>query len=163
MTVAELDRLPPTEAALTLQSCCGATRWIEGMLARRPFGSLDRVRTSARSAWEALGEADWREAFAHHPRIGEVPADQPWPAQEQSGVSTATRAIQDELARMNRAYEQRFGFIYLVCASGRSAEELLAIVRDRIDNDADSELRNAAAEQLKITLLRVDRLLSEGA
>ena len=166
MTVAELDALPVTEAEPLLASCCGARAWVRGMLERRPFGTVRELLRAAADVWQSLGPSDWREAFAHHPRIGErkAAAEQGarasgWSAGEQRGVAVAAADVRAALAQGNRDYERRFGHIYLVSAAGKSADELLAILRERLSNDADTELRVAAAEQAKITRLRLLKLL----
>jgi 2-oxo-4-hydroxy-4-carboxy-5-ureidoimidazoline decarboxylase len=113
-----------------------------------------------------MGEADWREAFTHHPRIGDVSklrekfaSTATWSSQEQKGVSGASEETIQALAQGNRAYEEKFGFIFLVCATGKSAEEMLALLRERMPNDAAAELRIAAGEQAKITRIRLEKLL----
>ena len=168
MTVAEVDRLTHAAATDALTSCCGSRRWVEGMIARRPFGSVGRIKAEAEQVWWSLTREDWLEAFSHHPRIGERQSTQnargqAWSAREQSGLAGAANSTRDELARVNQAYDTRFGYRYVVCASGRSAEELLALARKRLENQPEDELRVAAAEQLAITLLRLDRLLTTGA
>jgi len=168
MTVAELDRVSHARATEALGACCGSREWIAGMVARRPFGSIDRVRREAELIWNGLAREDWLEAFSHHPRIGETTSTQNAPGQawsvgEQAGVAAAGDPVRRALQRVNQAYEARFGYIYVVCASGRSAEELLALARQRLTHQPDEELRVAAAEQLKITLLRLNRWLSTEA
>ena len=137
------------------------------MLSQRPFKDRDEVFASAERIWSELSPADWLEAFKAHPRIGETTAERPegakaedWSKQEQAGLSGAADAVRALLAQANRDYESRFGWIYLVCASGKSPEELLAMCRARMAKDPDAELRVAAAEQLKITHLRLERLLT---
>ena len=132
------------------------------MLARRPFGSQDALLAAARDEWFALSEHDWLEAFSHHPRIGDraslaarFPATHDLSAQEQSGVASASARVIDALADANQTYLDRFGFIFIVCATGKSAEEMLALLRARLPNDRATELRNAAEEQAKITALRL--------
>jgi 2-oxo-4-hydroxy-4-carboxy-5-ureidoimidazoline decarboxylase len=168
IAVAELDELPSAQAAELLRACCGASRWVAGMVARRPFHTRDVALDEADDVWWSLDPDDWLEAFAHHPRIGErtgaVPQDArgaAWSAGEQAGVADAGEDVQAALAAANRAYEARFGHIYIVCATGKSAEEMLAIVRTRLANDADTELRVAAEEQRKITRLRLEKLLTD--
>jgi 2-oxo-4-hydroxy-4-carboxy-5-ureidoimidazoline decarboxylase len=116
-----------------------------------------------------LDPADWREAFSHHPRIGERKSAVPqsergsaWAAGEQAGVERAHGDVRDALAAANREYERRFGYIYIVFATGKSAEDMLALARQRLSNDPDVELRAAAEEQRKITRLRLDKLLDNG-
>ena len=136
------------------------------MLASRPFGSRDRVLSTADEIWRSLDPSDWREAFAHHPRIGETKSEAPqsergraWAAGEQAGVEHAGNDVRAALAAVNREYELRFGYIYIVCATGKTAEEMLALAVQRFGNDPDVELRTAAEEQRKITRLRLDKLL----
>jgi len=166
MTVNELDTMPREEAARALTACCGSSRWISAMLARRPFASIDALLTAADDTWSSLNASDWLEAFAHHPRIGERASATPqserarnWSAGEQSSVASADEYALAELSEVNREYEQRFGFIYIVCATGKSPSELLDIARRRLHNERDAELRVAAEEQRKITRLRLEKLL----
>jgi OHCU decarboxylase len=168
-SVAELDALPDARAAALLRPCCGASRWVAGMVARRPHGSLGALLAAADAVWRSLGPADWREAFAHHPRIGERQAavaqearGAAWSAGEQARVGVAPADVRAALAAANREYEGRFGHIYVVCATGKSAEEMLAIARARLGNDPETELRVAAEEQRKITRLRLEKLFAEG-
>ena len=167
MTVAELDSLPAPQAGEVLRACCGASRWIEGMIGRRPFRDQESLLASASEVWQGLETGDWKEAFANHPRIGESEAVRPqnfrgkaWSAAEQAQVSEATPAIRQALAEVNRQYEARFGYTYIVCADGRTPGDLLGSARARLQNDPESELRVAANEQLTITLLRLRRLLT---
>lgn len=159
-----LDTASDDDARAFLFSCCGSTRWVERMLERRPFGSQEQLLTVARAAWFDLSPADWREAFAHHPRIGDraslrarFPATAHLSEREQQGVEAASDATLDALAAANEHYETKFGFIFIVCASGKTADEMLTLLRQRLNNDAQSELLNAAAEQAKITALRLTR------
>lgn len=165
--VSAFDALPDHEAAPLLESCCGAQGWVQGMLARRPFGTLQRVLDDADDVWWSLGPNDWLEAFDHHPRIGERTAvaaqsetARVWSGDEQRGASDATADARQALAEGNREYERRFGHIYLVCATGKSAGEMLALLRERLHNDAATELRVAAGEQAKITRLRLEKLFA---
>lgn len=167
LTVAELDALPAQAAAEELAACCGSSRWVMGMLMRRPFGTRDQVLEAADDAAEQLDVADWIEAFSHHPKIGESrpSADvgttaRDWSANEQSTAAASLYAIQEELAEANRMYAEHFGFIFIICASGRTAPEILAALRDRMNNQPEVELAIAAHEQHKITRLRLDKLLS---
>jgi 2-oxo-4-hydroxy-4-carboxy-5-ureidoimidazoline decarboxylase len=167
-SLAELNALDPAAAAAALGRCCGATRWVDSMLAARPFASAAEVYAAGERAWSALGPDDWREAFAHHPRIG-ARLPQPregapttataWSRQEQRGVESATDEVRAALARGNVEYEERFGWVFLTCATGKSAHEMLAELRARLGNDAATELRIAAAEHAKIMRLRLEKLL----
>ncbi len=164
--VKRLDTFPPGMAAAALKACCGSTAWVEGMLARRPFKTPAAVLAAADAVWSTAGDDDVLEAFRAHPRIGEQKAAPTqsaqaagWSRQEQSGVSTASDETRAALAEVNRAYEARFGFVYIVCATGRSADEMLQFARSRMGNERDAELRVAAGEQAKITRIRLEKLL----
>ena len=161
-----LDTLPPRSAEAVLRTCCGSARWVRGMLDARPFGTASALMEAAAAQWAATAPEDWHEAFRSHPRIGESKAaagqtttEKRWSSQEQSGAAQADAEARAALAEVNRAYEARFGFIYIVCATGRSAGELLDIARERLRNEPDDELRVAAGEQFKITRLRLEKLL----
>ena len=158
--------MPEPRTNKLLAECCGASRWVSGMLSRRPFRSRAVVLSTADEIWRSLGPADWREAFSHHPRIGERKSAMPqterastWAAGEQSQVERARDDVRAELATANREYEQRFGYIFIVFATGKSAEGMLALARDRLRNEPDIELRVAAEEQRKITRARLKKLL----
>ena len=133
------------------------------MLAHVPFASREAAMKAARDEWFALDPTDWREAFDHHPRIGVSisPAAQDFSpasaisAREQAGVATAADDVKRALADGNRAYEKRFGHIYIVCATGTSAEEMVAILNARLKNDPETEMRVAAEEHAKICDLRL--------
>lgn len=168
-TVAELDAMSSDRAAQLLGDCCGSTRWVAAMIARRPFGSAERLLSASDLIWQSLGPDDWKEAFSHHPRIGEHRSaarqserGASWAAGEQSGMGSAADGTREALVRANREYEQRFGHIYIVCASGKAGEEMLADATARLGNDPDTEMRVAAGEQGKITRLRLAKLLGQG-
>lgn len=147
-----------------LACCCGAARWADGMLKRRPFASLDELVRAAGEVWDSLGGADYLEAFTHHPRIGEkslrekFAATSTWASGEQAGVRAASEDTIRALAELNDRYFEKFGHIFIVCATGKSADEMLAVLRARLPNDPDTELRIAAAEQQKITEIRLRKL-----
>lgn len=132
--------------------CCGSRRWAEAMAAAEPFRDRDDLFDCAQRIWWTLDPADWLEAFRAHPKIGE--ADTP----EQAGMKTADPITVDALARLNEEYLSRFGYIFIVCASGKSGEEMLSLLESRMHNSPDEELRVAAGEQSKITRLRLDKL-----
>lgn len=165
-TLAHLNALPADDAERELLTCCGSREWARRVAAARPYGSAGELRERADAVWWALDEMDWREAFRSHPRIGERKAEaeqtereRGWSAGEQAGIRGAAAATQQALAEGNRAYEARFGYIYLVCATGRSADELLALLQSRLHNDPATEIRVAAEEQRKITNIRLAKLL----
>jgi 2-oxo-4-hydroxy-4-carboxy-5-ureidoimidazoline decarboxylase len=161
-----LDAQTEVAARALLARCCGATRWVSGMLARRPFGSREALREAAESVWAELGEDDYLEAFSQHPQIGEelgalrarFPDTSSWASTEQAGVRGAGDATLLALRDENRAYYERFGFIFIVCASGKSADELLLSLRERLKNTRPRELAIAAGEQAKITRARLEKL-----
>ena len=155
-----LNALPDQEARMELLACCGSRRWAARVSAGRPYADTGAVLTAADEAWDAATEADLREAFAAHPRIGEAERGGTQERREQAASADADEATRDALREGNRAYEERFGHIYLVCASGRSATELLADLRSRLGNDPATELRVAAEEQRAITRLRLQKLLA---
>jgi 2-oxo-4-hydroxy-4-carboxy-5-ureidoimidazoline decarboxylase len=167
-TVDELDALPADRAADLLSACCAASRWVSRMVARRPFGSKDALLRAADDVWHSMDEGDFREAFAHHPRIGERASDvaqntrgAAWSAGEQARVERATDDVHAALAKVNREYEKRFGHIYIVSATGRSAEELLALAEERLSHSPHEEMLIAAEEQRKILQLRLEKLLGD--
>ncbi len=158
-----LDLAGDVEARALLTACCGSTRWVDAMAARRPFGRLDRLLASAREVWWALAPDDWKEAFHGHPRIGErqmekFASTRSYSEKEQAGVTGAGHEVLNALAEGNRAYEDKFGYTFIVCASGRSAPEMLDALRERLRSDPAGELRQAAEEQSKITALRLKAL-----
>ena len=166
MTLAELNALSPEEAGAALERCCGSRVWIESMCRARPFADRAALYAASVRSARQLGRADWLESFSHHPRIGgaaelreRFTATRSWAKDEQSGTATAPDDVLAALAEGNRAYEARFGYGFIVCATGKSAEEMLAILRSRLPNDAANELEIAAGEQMKITLLRLDKLV----
>lgn len=162
-----LNALPTEAAAAALLACCGSSRWAQAVAADRPYGSWEHLVGHAEHLWWHLGDGDWLAAFDHHPRIGaDVDALRAKFAtaataeREQAGVSGASEETLRALAQGNREYEARYGFIFLVCATGKSAVEMLAILRSRMDHETEAELRIAAGEQAKITRLRLAGLES---
>jgi 2-oxo-4-hydroxy-4-carboxy-5-ureidoimidazoline decarboxylase len=155
-----LNALPGSEAEAVLRRCCGSRRWVERMLAGLPYASDAALLEAAEREWWTLARADWLEAFAAHPRIGERGVDA-WSRGEQSGVDGASSEVRRALEQGNRDYEARFGHVYLVCATGRGAVDLLADLRRRLGADPEQELRVAAGEQAKITALRLEKLGGE--
>ncbi len=153
MTLAEFNALPSAQAESLLMDCCGSSGWAAGVSSRRPFENTETLHKSADAIWWNLERADWLEAFSHHPQIGDKPASgseaaRQWAAGEQSGARAASDDVKTRMARSNRAYFEKFGYIYIVCATGKSAEGMLAILNQRLQNDAPSELSFAAEQQL---------------
>jgi allantoicase len=160
-----LNALPPHEAAQMFQECCGSAGWAEKIAAARPFGSAEEVFACAEKCAQLLAREDWLAALASHPRIGEKKSAaqsaraNAWSAQEQSAAHSAGAEAAREMADANQAYEQRFGHGFVICATGRSAAEILAVLRERMKNDPGSEFSVACAEQRKIARLRLERLV----
>ena len=161
-----LNSLSSEEAEAELLKCCGSPLWARRMTDERPFSDLEELLSKADAEWWSLDEEDWLEAFSRHPKIGEQKAERAqdatarkWSEQEQAGTNAAGEETRRELQRLNQEYAQKFGFIYIVCATGKSADEMLAILKERLENDADTEIRAAAEEQRKITHLRLKKLL----
>ena len=157
MTLAELNALDDDDARRELMRCCGSGQWADRMTTRRPFRTLADLQHAANDVWWSLERGDWLEAFSRHPRIGERAIG--WASQEQSGTFGAGRDTLDALIRGNEEYERRFGHVFLTFATGKSAEEMLTELTRRLTNDPALELRIAAAEQAKITHLRLEKLV----
>ena len=162
MASLRVDACAAEEAAALLRQACGSTRWVEQMMARRPFETQEALLGAARAEWFALTPADWLQAFADHPRIGDrealarkFPDTHHLAAREQAGVSGADADVLTALAEANDAYVEKFGYIFIICATGLDAQTMLVRLRERLDNDPWTELRNAAEEQAKITALRL--------
>ena len=158
--------LPPDEAVSQIQPCCGSKAWARELVARRPLAGEKALVRASNDIWRSLPPSDWAEAFQSHPRIGEMRAAEPisaqsssWSEQEQRDVTDADAAAKAALADANRKYEQRFNRIFIVCASGKSAPEILALLQRRLHNNPDSELHECAEEQRQITELRLKKWL----
>jgi 2-oxo-4-hydroxy-4-carboxy-5-ureidoimidazoline decarboxylase len=167
MTFADLNALAPAARATALATCCGATAWVATLNAQFPFASPAALYEAAERSWYNLTEADWREAFMHHPTIGDVHAlkekfasTAAWAAGEQGAVRQASGDTLAALAAGNEAYARTFGYIFIVCATGKSAEEMLALLQARLPNEPSQEIQIAMAEQAKITRLRLEKLLA---
>ena len=161
-TSQQINSATPEAARELLARACGSSKWVERMMQRRPFASDARMLFAARNEWFGLTEQDWLEAFSHHPRIGDraalerkFPKTHDLSAKEQAAIGNAREDVLTALADLNDQYYERFGFIFIVCATGKSAEEMLALLRDRLNNDRANELRIAAEEQAKIIELRL--------
>jgi 2-oxo-4-hydroxy-4-carboxy-5-ureidoimidazoline decarboxylase len=167
MNLAELNAAPRAKAAEVFTACCGSSRWVSRMISRRPFASLADLLLAANEVWASLDREDWLEAFAHHPRIGEHASavaqndrGRQWSSSEQSAAAMAPEATRGQQQSVNAAYERRFGYIYIVCATGKTPDEMLAIARHRLANDPEKEIEVAAEEQRKIMGLRLEKLLA---
>jgi len=166
--VTKLDRinsLSAMEARTVFLRCCGATRWAEQMAERRPFGGEAELLAAAGEVWQGLSREDWLEAFAAHPKIGDLDGlrrrfarTAAWSTEEQEGLAGASEATLQALAEGNRQYQSRFGYIFIVCATDKSADEMLSLLNERLPHDPDEEIQIAAGEQEKITRLRLQKL-----
>jgi OHCU decarboxylase len=167
LVLAAWNKADANAACDAMLACCGSRRWATEMAAARPIGSVEELSEKADLVWSAMGEADWLEAFACHPRIGERKTtgaseqSGSWSNQEQSRTKTADNSVLADIAEGNRKYEGRFGFTYIVCATGKSAEEMLEILKHRLSATRDAELREAAEQQRQIMQIRLGKWLVE--
>jgi OHCU decarboxylase len=170
-----LNALPSAEAHAQLLACCGSSLWARETAARRPFANSAELFAAADEIWRKLGREGWLEAFANHPQIGEKRAEKQiesaagqqlssrWSTEEQSGTQRNDAEVLTKLAEGNRTYRQRFGYIFIFCATGKTADEMLAILERRLQNDPSAELAIAAEEQRRIMQLRLEKLLAARA
>lgn len=166
MTIQAFNQLSAEEKFNELIKCCGSTKWANELVKLAPFNSLESIIADSDFIWNRCVDADFREAFSHHPKIGDVKSlekkfasTKQWAAGEQAAVSKASQEILEKLAQGNEAYEKKFGYIFIVCATGKTAEEMLDLLNQRLPNAATIELGIAAAEQNKITHIRIKKLL----
>jgi OHCU decarboxylase len=155
------------EAEKELIQCCGSRQWVDAMVSGRPYASLEALLEQAEIVWWSLEQNDWLEAFRSHPKIGEKKAaekvsaqSQQWSGQEQAGMNDASVETTASLANLNQVYEQKFGFIFIICATGKTPHEMLEVLQARLQHDAATELPIAAREQSKITKLRLKKLIT---
>ena len=167
MNLRQLNHMPPHFLRDELQRCCGAKKWVNTLIAQHPYASEEVLHEISDKAWARCDEADFKEAFLHHPKIGDIESIKKkfastshWSSGEQSGVEEADMGVLEDLAQMNDRYEAKFGFIFIVCATGKSASEMLAMVKERINNEAHKEIHIAAEEQRKIMHIRINKLLT---
>ena len=167
MTLKELNNLPENEVLKQFSICCGASKWTEQMINSCPFQNKNELLKMAEETWFSLSGQDWLEAFSHHPKIGNIRSLQSkfqktakLSESEQKSISHVSEDILKEIAEGNQLYEKKFGYIFIVCATGKTAEEMLALLKERLKNDPEAELLTAAEEQNKITQLRLGNLLS---
>jgi OHCU decarboxylase len=166
--LAWLNDLPVDKAEAVFRDCCGSREWARRMAESRPFPMLEDLFGRATRIWYSLSPADHLEAFASHPKIGskspapgQMPKAAEWSSGEQAGAVWAAANVLDELSEANRLYIEKFGFIFIICATGKSAEEMLAICVGRLENSAGTEMKIAADEQQKITEIRLNKLLQK--
>lgn len=166
MTIKEFNQLDAEVAKEEIFKCCGCTNWAVKLVDNRPFTSVDDLRITSDTVWISCKQQDWLEAFTHHPKIGDKDslkkkiATKEWASNEQSGVNEASDEILEELSRGNSDYEKKFGFIFIVCATGKSAGQMLELLKKRLQNTPEQEIKIAAGEQNKITHLRINKLFS---
>ncbi|RYU73966.1 2-oxo-4-hydroxy-4-carboxy-5-ureidoimidazoline decarboxylase [Hymenobacter persicinus] len=171
MTLDELKSLPPAARAEELQKCCGSSAWVAGMNDVFPVADAETLMDQANTVWNRLSEDDWKEAFTHHPKIGgnvaalreKFASTSTWAEGEQAGVRNTTEEVLQALSDGNVRYEQKFGYIFIVFATGKTAEEMLALLEARLFNKPEDEIQIAAAEQNKITRIRLEKLLTPTA
>jgi 2-oxo-4-hydroxy-4-carboxy-5-ureidoimidazoline decarboxylase len=166
--LAQWNALPPGEAASEILSCCGSRAWAACLAGKRPFADEETLFAAADDCWQNLSQADWLEAFRSHPRIGEQHAHKKttavsaaWSRSEQSQMSQADDAILQQMREGHRQYEERFGRIFIVCASGKQPAEMLSILERRLGNDPAQELQESAAQQQQIMQLRLRKWLAQ--
>ncbi len=166
MKIEEFNTLEESKIIEALNSCCTSEAWQRKVASLRPYASADELIQKQEEIWNELEKKDYLEAFDGHPKIGDVSSlkkkyahTKALASGEQSGVDSASDEVIRELAQFNTAYENRFGYIFIVCATGKSALEMLEILKSRIDNNPDDELRISAGEQAKITKIRMEKLL----
>lgn len=168
MTLHELNTLPRHQLSEELLKCCGSMAWVEKMLHYFPADDLVELLEDAEEQWFLCSEDDWKQAFSHHPKIGDTASlkkkfasTAQWAAGEQAGAKQASPQTIEALAEGNSRYEEKFGYIFIVCATGKSAEEMLELLQERLKNDPKDEIEIAADEQNKITKLRLEKLLDD--
>lgn len=168
MNLNELNELSNDDAFEAFQKCCGSTRWTRQMVDARPFASRDELMETADDIWWELDRDDWLEAFGAHPRIGDIDtlrekysSTRSWSESEQQGVDSASEQTLQRLAEANDEYFEKFRYIFIVCASGKSAAQMLDILESRLPKDPGDELEIAAGEQAKITEIRLNKLLDD--
>jgi 2-oxo-4-hydroxy-4-carboxy-5-ureidoimidazoline decarboxylase len=165
--LARWNALPSKEAAEEIWACCGSRAWADKMAAQRPIADESGLLAACDLAWKSLKKSDWLEAFRSHPRIGDTAAPEPtsarsaaWSLEEQQSVERENGDIRMTLAEGNRAYEQRFRRTFIICASGKSAPEILENLKRRLENDDVTELHEAAEQQRLIARLRLKKWLA---
>ncbi len=159
MTIEELNSIPAARLRDILLECCGSTAWAARMALKRPFRSASELLSAADEVWWALGDEDWLEAFSGHPQIGDRKNIGKWSSEEQRGMDNAATETAKAMQELNRIYKQKFGWIFVVCATGKTAEEMRELLKQRLANNRVDEIRIAAGEQAKIARLRLEKLL----
>lgn len=168
LTLSEFNKLAEKEAKERLILCCGSSEWASKVLKFRPYATFKSLSIQSENIWNHLPESEWLAAFKHHPKIGDIDSlrkkfasTQNWTTKEQGSIAQASEETLRALAKGNDAYEKKHGFIFIVCATGKRADEMLHILQSRIDNETTIEIKNAAIEQAKITQLRLEKMIHE--
>lgn len=166
MTIFELNHLPAEQLKEALFKCCGSTAWVNKMVNVFPVEDYVDLTEDAEEKWYECSETDWLEAFSHHPRIGDTESlkkrfasTAEWASGEQSSVNQASDSTIQRLAEGNTKYADKFGYIFIVCATGRSADEMLSELETRLENDPATEIKIAADQQVQITKIRLGKLV----
>lgn len=166
MTLSDVNEIDKDEARKLFSQCCAATNWVSAMVESRPFPDVQSIYVTANNIWAALQEEDFLEAFNAHPQMGDIGSlrakcatNRALTASEQAGVALADETLLRALADSNEMYQRKFGFIFVVCATDKSASEILALLQTRVHLSRSEELINAAEEQRKITALRLQKML----
>ena len=167
MKLEDFNKQNREKAGQDLFKCCGSKTWVNKIMENYPFNSIEDLKISSDRSWFSCKKEDWLEAFSHHPKIGDQSgADKKhsstaeWAKQEQSTIKDAGQIILSELVKANQSYENKFGFIFIVCATGKTANEMLKLLNERLNNEPEKEIQIAINEQNKITHLRLEKLLS---
>lgn len=168
MTISDLDKMPPEKLKAQLFKCCGSRAWVEKMLPVFPVEDLIDLFEYAEAKWNECTEDDWKEAFDHHPQIGNIDsfneagdASATWAKNEQAGVYNAGNEVKQQLAEANKLYKEKFGYIFIINATGKSAAEMLSALMVRLQNSPEAEIEIAMAEQAQITRIRLEKLLQQ--
>lgn len=167
MSIEELNNLSIDKACEEFFKCCGSTKWAQQLVNKRPFKNKEELLKISDIIWANCSDQDGLEAFTHHPKIGDLKSlekkfdsTKEWAGGEQSGVNNAAHDTLVALAKGNEAYEKKFGYIFIVCATGKTADEMLTLLTVRLKNDAEAELKIAMSEQNKITHIRLEKLIA---
>ena len=166
MSIEKINMLNYEEVYKAFSDCCGSENWVNKMISSRPFKSKNETIEISDHIWNSISKNDWLEAFEHHPKIGDInslkekySSARKLAESEQAGVKDSSIDTLSELAEYNADYLKKFGYIFIVCATGKSADDMLLIIKERINNDPETEIKIAMKEQSKITKLRLEKIL----
>ena len=159
MSLEKLNQLSPADLEAEFLKCCSSTKWAQAMVKRAPFAQVEELLEHADQCWAVCREEDWLEAIQSHPRIGTAKKVGAWSKQEQAGMATAEDETKRRMAQLNHEYFEKFGFTFLICATGKSADEMLQALEQRIQLSRTDELKNAAEQLGMINKIRLEKLL----